>query len=563
MMIVDDEPVILDGLYEFFSKADFADLEILKVYSAADAIDWLNTVKIDIVLSDICMPGIDGMQLIQEIVDRWPRCKVILLTGHDEFNYAHQAIRNPCVVDYLLKTEGMERIRTSVSQTLEKISSEENFNYQAKWFRDKLPRALPQLQQQLMLDVQKRTERMDWLGLQDEFDAIQLPLRAASLVLPMILRIENWRNYETASDRSLIRYAVANIAEEFLGDKAEVKAIDLDPGTIACFVQPKNDTVRSEREDELWVKTLRFVHGTLESVQQACGKCLQMSVSMIVSEQAVAWQELNYTMNRLRLAIYGSPGLGMEKLLRVNVSEAGPSSGPVQNPLGAADLLLDYLKQRLLERDADWSCSFRKWIDLSGEDGPADSFVRLRLLSGLSGTLLQTLQELGLMEEAHRTMDLSRMLYLNVHTHWSEIIAFYHAFFEWIFSKRSDTYKHDESHILSMIHQYIKSHLANDLSLTRIAREVSLNPSYLSRWYKKTTGKGISDYILEKKMERSKELLLGTALKMHEISNQLGFTDQHYFFRFFKKTAGCTPQEFREQPDMIRIKQQVEMIFTR
>jgi two-component system response regulator YesN len=98
-----------------------------------------------------------------------------------------------------------------------------------------------------------------------------------------------------------------------------------------------------------------------------------------------------------------------------------------------------------------------------------------------------------------------------------------------------------------LIHQYIKSHLADDLSLTRIAQEVSLNPSYLSRWYKRTTWKGISDYILEKKVELSKELLLGTAWKMHEISSQLGFSDQHYFFRFFKKTVGCTPQEYREQ----------------
>lgn len=161
MMIVDDEPNILDGLYEFFVKADFKDLEIIKVHSADHAIDWLNTVKIDIVLSDICMPGMDGMALIQEIVDRWPRCKVILLTGHNEFDFAHQAIRNPCVVDYLLKTEGMDKIRAAVELTLEKISSEEDYFYKSQWLRDKLPRALPQLQQQLLHDILRRTERID------------------------------------------------------------------------------------------------------------------------------------------------------------------------------------------------------------------------------------------------------------------------------------------------------------------------------------------------------------------------------------------------------------------
>lgn len=547
MMIVDDEHVILDGLYEFFMKAELADLEIIKVHSADHAIDWLNTVKIDIVLSDICMPGMDGMELIQEIVDRWPRCKVILLTGHDEFNYAHQAIRNPCVVDYLLKTEGMDKIRSAVTRTLEMIASEDVEQYQTQWFRDKLPRALPQLQQQLLLDILRRTEGIDRHVLQDEFDAIQLPFRAAQQVAPVILRIESWRDVETASDRSLIRYAVANIAEELFQGKAEVKAVDLDPGTIACFVQPERDNAMPVAEAEQWVKTLRFIHGTMESVQQACGRCLQMSVSVIASNEAVAWPELNYTLNRLRLAVYDRPGLGMEKLLRINVTEPGASPGGVINRYAAAELLLDYLKQRLLEGDAEWSGSFRKWVELCGEGGPEDPFFRLRLLSGLSGTLLQTLQELGLTEDALSEMDLSKLLHFTIHTGWSEVISFYYAFFEWVISKRSASYRHDESSILSTIHQYIKFHLGDDLSLTRIAQEVSLNPSYLSRWYKRTTGKGISDYILEKKVELSKELLLGTALKMHEISAQLGFSDQHYFFRFFKKTAGCTPQEFRER----------------
>lgn len=546
MMIVDDEPVILDGLYEFFMKAELADLEIIKVHSADHAIDWLNAVKIDIVLSDICMPGMDGMELIKEIVDRWPRCKVILLTGHDEFNYAHQAIRNPVVVDYLLKTEGMDKIRSAVTRALERIALEDVDQYQTQWFRDKLPRALPQLQQQLLLDILRRTEGIDRKVLQDEFDAIQLPFRASQLVAPLILRIEAWRDVETASDRSLIRYAVANIAEELFSDKAEVKAVDLDPGTIACFVQPERDNRLQVTEAEQWLKTLRFVHGTMETVQQACSKCLQVSVSVISSDGAVAWPELKYALNRLRLAVYDRPGLGMEKLLRVNVTEAGASLGPMINHNAAAELLLDYVKQRLLEGDGDWSGSFCKWVELCGEGGPEDPFVRLRLLSGISGTLLQTLQELGLTEDALSEMDLSAMLHFNIHTRWTEVVAFYHTFFEWIISKRSAFRKFDESNILSMIHQYIKFHLGDDLSLTRIAQEVSLNPSYLSRWYKRTTGKGISDYILDKKVELSKELLLGTAMKMHEISAQLGFSDQHYFFRFFKKTVGCTPQEFRE-----------------
>lgn len=547
MMIVDDEPVILDGLAEFFLKADIADLEIIKVHSADSAIEWLNTLRIDIVLSDICMPGMDGMELIREIVDRWPRCKVILLTGHDEFDYAHQAIRNPCVVDYLLKTEGMDKIRSSVAVALERISSEEEYNYRAQWFRDKLPRTLPQLQQQLLHDILRRTEKIDYKSLQDEFDTIQLPFQASDPILAIIIRIEAWGNYETPSDRTLIRYAVANISEELLGDKAEIKAVDLDPVTIACFIQPKSGQLPQLSGQETWLKTQRFVHGMMESIQQACNTCLQLSTSVIVSTHTVDWHELNYTLNRLRLAGYDSLGLGMEKLLKVDTLEPEPIQNLMQTRLASTGLLLEYLKQRLLEGNSDWSTSFRKWVDLAGEDGPEDPLIRWRMLSGISNTLLELVQELGLMEQALSAQDLSQILHFNISTPWTAVTSFFHSFFEWIVANRSATFRQDESSIQSMIHQYIKLHLSDDLSLTRIAQEVSLNPSYLSRWYKRATGKSLSDYIAEKKLELSKELLLGTALKMHEISARLGFSDQHYFFRFFKKTTGCTPQEFREQ----------------
>ncbi|MBY0219058.1 helix-turn-helix domain-containing protein [Paenibacillus illinoisensis] len=547
MLIVDDEPVILDGLYAFFQKANFQDMEIIKAHSAFEAIEWLNSVKVDIVLSDICMPGMDGMELIEEIMDRWPRCKVLLLTGHNEFDYAHQAIRNPCVVDYLLKTEGMSLIRTAVERALAQISEENDFRYQNSWFRSKLPRALPQLQRQLMLDLMKRTERHDVASLQEELDAVQLPFRSGEGVIPVIIRVEEWNNYQTQADRSLIRYAVANVAEELLHDKSTVKAIDLDYQVIACLIQPAAEsTANRGNAQEQWEQTLRFVYGTLESVQQSCADCLNLSVSIMVSEQAVAWMELNQAIAQLRLSIHEGPGLGMEKLLRVNVQ---PNMNVVPSPLSqqaVVSLHLDQVKQHITAGDREWMTSFQKWSE-SSKEGLQDPFFRMKVYTEAGSILIELLHELGLYEPAKEEMGLSRMLHYDIHTPWPELVIFYQSAFEWMISKRSDTRLNDQSQILISIHQYIKHHLEDDLSLTRIAQEVSLNPSYLSRWYKRITGKGISEYIHDRRIERSKELLLGSSCKMHEISAKVGFSDQHYFYRFFKKATGCTPQEYRDQ----------------
>lgn len=547
MLIVDDEPVILDGLYSFFQKVSFQDMEIIKAYSAFEAIEWLNSVKIDIVLSDICMPGMDGMELIDKIMERWPRCKVLLLTGHNEFDYAHQAIRNPCVVDYLLKTEGMSHIRAAVERALKQIAEENDFRYQNAWFRSKLPRALPQLQRQLLLDVIKRADKSDFASLQEELDAVQLPLQSAETVIPVIIRVEKWNNYQSHADRSLIRYAVANVAEELLQDKAIVKCIELDTQFIACLIQPSAEcSPFTVNQQELWEQTFRFVYGTLESVQQSCADCLNLSVSIMVSDQAVEWAELNRTIAQLRLSIHDSPGLGMEKLLRVPVQSESNYTPNLMNQQAVVALHMDQLKHRIIAGEKEWVDSFHKW-NIASEEGLQDPFFRMKIYTGAGNVLIEILHEMGLYESAMEEMELSRLLHFNIHTPWSELVVFYQSVFEWILSKRSDTTLNDQSQILITIHHYIKHHLEDDLSLTRIAQEVSLNPSYLSRWYKRITGKGISDYIHDRRIERSKELLLGSSCKMHEISAKVGFSDQHYFYRFFKKATGCTPQEYRDQ----------------
>ena len=101
--------------------------------------------------------------------------------------------------------------------------------------------------------------------------------------------------------------------------------------------------------------------------------------------------------------------------------------------------------------------------------------------------------------------------------------------------------------MLDIIHHYIHAHMEDDLSLTRIAEKIALNPSYLSRWYKKNTGESISDYINRARIHKAKELLSAGTLRIHEISEKLGFADPHYFFRFFKKAEKCTPNEYRDR----------------
>jgi two-component system response regulator YesN len=119
-----------------------------------------------------------------------------------------------------------------------------------------------------------------------------------------------------------------------------------------------------------------------------------------------------------------------------------------------------------------------------------------------------------------------------------------------LFSRRQRLMVERTHVIILKINQYIAEHLDGDLSLVSLAEVVYLNPSYLSILYKKSAGKNLSEYIAELRVEKSKELLARSALKIHEIAIAVGFGTAGYFTRFFKKHVGVTPQDYRSATEI-------------
>lgn len=110
--------------------------------------------------------------------------------------------------------------------------------------------------------------------------------------------------------------------------------------------------------------------------------------------------------------------------------------------------------------------------------------------------------------------------------------------------KKLEGFKND-SRIFKFIKEYAERNLSGDLSLTHFAEMLHFHPIYLSNLFRQVTGKCFSDYIGEMKVDRAKELIKSSSMKIIEISGLLGFTSQSYFNRFFKKYTGITPNEYR------------------
>lgn len=546
LLIVDDEAHIVDGLYEFFIKNKQADLDVLKAYSAAEALNWLDEFKVDVLLTDVNMPKMNGMALVKEVEGRWPRCKVVLLTGHNEFEYAHQAIRSPVVVDYLLKTEGMDKIKDTVLHAFRIVSDELEISQQQVLFKDKMPKVLFDLQRRLLKDASQSSQGSSRL-VQESFDALQMQFRVVEPLLLTVIAVEDWGKYASEEDRRLMIFGIGNIAEELLGAKAIVKCTDLDANSLACYVQWSARNVNDYNGQR---QLLRFVHGTLETFQEACRTYLQVSVSVASSDGIVSWQDVSATVNRLQLALLQGPSKGMEKWMLISLNEPGHLSDATQNRKKASIAYLDSVFQAILNGNRkEAERLFRQFCGVYAVEGPDDPFDKMQILHVMANHLLVSIDRLDLKSQVGDLDDWFLFLRFDAQIPWSKALSVFHRWMERMIDLRfhEGRKSNEEAPMLEVVHHYIHAHLEDDLSLSRIAEKVSLNPSYLSRWYKKTTGEAISDYINRVKIDKAKELLSSSSLKIQEVSSKLGFTDPHYFFRFFKKAEKCTPSEFRDR----------------
>ena len=132
ILVVDDEELITDSLAGMLAEAPQYELDVYKAYSGSEALELLNEQQFDIVVSDICMPGISGIGLAQKIREKWPLCHVIFQTGYDDFQYAPQAIRQR-VTHYILKSEGDEVLLAAIGECIRRL--EEDARKQADLIR--------------------------------------------------------------------------------------------------------------------------------------------------------------------------------------------------------------------------------------------------------------------------------------------------------------------------------------------------------------------------------------------------------------------------------------------
>ncbi|WP_372662522.1 response regulator [Cohnella sp.] len=535
LLIVDDEEIITDSLYEVFAKLMPDRLDVCKAYSGKEALHWMSRTRFDIVLTDIRMPGMSGLELTEEIQAYWPRCKVVFLTGFSEFDYAYKAIQMPDV-RYVLKTEGYDKVTQTVREVIDEITRGNQMS----------ELALQSREQKLVLELMAQGDYLrhllqeshvlcqDQEALADEFRELNIDLDPVAPVVLVLGRLSYPADC-SYSERSQMQTSSRMIWSSYLSEQTRQISIMDKHGDMLWFLQPSQ-----QAEEKFDNRLIRYLEGTLELIQETCLESLGLTMAFTVSGSSCTWETITSQYEQLRQLQQLKVSDGISVIITDRTDLPDSSEMKEEYRIGRkVEILAAHL-------DADRKEKFYECLEeLSASLFHPSPNVQLTIEAyySIALVLLSYINRWGL----HRQIgDYGKLMRLDDHSSMKIGFQYLSHIADDIFRMKRLDERERASRVIDQICHYIHENVGEDLSLVRLAEINYFNPTYLSRFFKQERGINLSEYIDQSRIRKAMELLREGELKVREVAAAVGYDAAHSFTRFFKKETGMTPQEYKD-----------------
>ena len=533
LLLVDDEVHVVERFSSTIDwKAEGID-QVYKAYSAVEALALVEQFSIDIVITDIQMPGMSGLQLIAEIDSRWQKTKCILLSGYSDFNYAKEAIQYQ-TEDYLLKpvtekdlVETVRRVKEKLTREWEEVLSKQRLTYTLK-------ENLSLLRANLLTDLLQGRKFAE-ASLREKMQMLELSDEHGRPFVIMMVRLEEYFLQYDAHSLSLMEYAIGNMVEELFGERFDTWHTKDTHEYLVFLLLGKQDSEGKEG--------IPWVERTASSLQQAVKTYLKGKISILVSSSGRFPDDLTDLYDRSVAAFRRRIGSEQELFMRLDddpVQTQIQSLPSLYEPptlihlLEAArwDQIGDKLTGMFQQLETSYPESQEHLLEAYFSIASAYAYIAHKngkQLSDLIGSDYDKLTEGHPFRSVHQLREWSMRALLRIKEDMDQ-----------------ET-KDSRTVLINEIRRFIEHKIADDVSLQTIAEHVHLHPVYVSKIYKVETGDNLSDYIHTMRMERAEHLLKHSQDKVYEIAAQLGYQRPHSFNHAFKKHFGMTPQEYRDQ----------------
>lgn len=533
VFLVEDEMVIRRGIK---NSIDWEKEGYIFCGEASDgelAYPMIIKEKPDILITDIRMPFMDGLELCKLVKKELPNIKILILSGYDEFDYAKEAIRLG-VTEYLLKPISSGKLLEALNGVSESIRRE-------KEDKDLVRKYMEEMRENTEHEKQKFFEQMiaGNLSMADALETgkkYEMNLSAGMynlLLFRFTLGKENRKSGELLGEAE---YAIEKLTERLEYVFEFQRGVE----GWAFLLMADNEEQMSERVKELSkdleeimknystiayfggigqpVARLRELEESFREAERALAARFTMELNRIISVEDIRMAQNVDTLDDIEITSFGE----IEKTR--TMLEKFLNNGAEDEIDEFVDVYINELPEENLK-----SVLMRQYIIM-------DAYIVMmsfcEKIEGIEGEMQAQSEELKNSMKTIQTLE--------------EIKNYIRMLLKKIIGVRDTISGRRYSDIIEIAKDQIrKTYMSDEISLNTIAAEVGMSPSYFSSIFSKEMGKTFVEYLTEIRMDRAKELLMCSSMKTSEIGYEVGYKDPHYFSYIFKKTQNCTPKEFR------------------
>ncbi len=531
-VIIDDDMTTIHGLTRSVRWNDYGIEVAGTAKNGREGLEQVRAHRPEIILTDIYMPVMDGIEMLKALREEGNRAEVIILSGYEDFKYAQSAVKLQ-VNDYLSKPATLDEIERVLQEVADKIRKKMHSEREEKELRELLERNLSTTKKQMLKGLLEpgfcQTAFFDKVS-----DYLKMDLsRQYFTVLLIEFFINRERNSYRPRDLSLFAYAVKNIVDELSQYKKGVYVADIQRNLITVIVSTPAQVKRENVKRQVTQMAAEF----LENIQKYLK--LQVWASVGLAADHVSGIPKSYA-SAIDLLAQREKMSDKQLITEEDIKDISKTT--VRRPMESYQAIVDAVmmgqEDLVEERIAELTKNLHK--------GAIPSISVLREFSiDIVAVLALALHDHGLqVEDIHAGFNMYKEL---------ELLYSVDDFAAWLrdlllpvceVMNRRGSQKHRKT--IEFIMRYVQEHYSEDITLDVLAEKVYLTRNYLSQIFKQATGENYNSYLTRVRMEKAKELMLSGNYKVFEISQMVGYKNNAYFSQLFKKHTGLNPSEINQ-----------------
>ena len=530
VVFIDDELMVRKNIIKKIEWEKYGFCIVGEADNGKDALDVIDYTNPDVIITDIDMPFMDGLEMSKIVSQKYPMIKIVILSGFDEFKYAQRAVELN-VTEYVLKpisSEVLIKILVKIKATIdEEILKKENIELLRKHYLESLPVLKGNFLSSLVAKKQRKEEiinKATYYNIDLNGDIF------ACAVVSIDKNVFNEKKF-SEEEEELNRYGVLNIMEEVVSKHSLGLVFSRDNYIVA--VMKNND----KSKEYMISKIFR----ALEEVRQCIEKYMKFTVTIGIGGLCTSIENIDGSFYGGVSALEYRFVTGNNKLIYIDDLE----------PEKTKNMIFDDNKEHMLLSSIKFGTEKDVYNTL---DVLFKDITEVKAsFSDYQIYLLEILAAITKMSK-DLTLDFSAILdpKYNIFAEMfkfnttSEVKQWFEKICVKIMNLIGSKRKNSGKILVDKAQEYIKENFAdNELSLNKVSSYIHISPNYFGNIFKTETGETFANYLLRIRMETAKNILCSTNYKNLQIAEKVGISDQYYFSHCFKKYFKSSPKEVR------------------